>query len=138
MKRRMIVLGAAALLVAAGFAIQNTVAAEDIPVTTASTTSAVYGYGPMMGGRGGYGSGYGRGCVYGYGVATTTEPSYEWLYLHLDADETALVDAYHADLIATYDFASMDAETRLATLAEIRTALADYILESGFVTGLNP
>ncbi|MFA5007471.1 MAG: hypothetical protein WC509_08440 [Candidatus Izemoplasmatales bacterium] len=136
MKRLMIVLGTVAVLVAAGFAIRNTVAAEDVPATTASTTSASGWYGPMMGGRGGYGSG--RGCGYGYGIATTAAPSYEWLYLHLDADETALVDAYHADLIATYDFAAMDAENRLSTLAEIRTALADYILESGFVSGLNP
>lgn len=134
MKRWMIVLGAAALLAAAGFAIKNTVAAEDVATTTASTTSGSGWYGPMMGGRGGYG--FGRGC--GYGVITTATPSYEWLYLHLDADEAALVDAYHADLIATYDFASMDAAARLATLSEIRVALADYIVESGFVAGVNP
>lgn len=134
MKRWLIVLGAAALLAAAGFAIRNTVAAEDVVTTTASTTSGSGWYGPMMGGRGGYGSG--RGC--GYGTVTTATPSYEWLYLHLDAEETALVEVYHAELIATYDFASMDAETRLAALSEIRVALADYILESGFVAGVNP
>lgn len=133
MKRWMIVIAAAALVAAAGFMIGNTVAAEDVPATTESTTSTAVWYGPMMGGR----IGFGRGCGYGY-VTTTATPSYEWLYLHLDPEEAALVDAYHADLIATYDFPSMDAGTRLATLAEIRTALADYIVESGFVAGANP
>jgi|GEM_PF-2706612 len=120
------VLVAAALLTAGGWLFQSVVAAEVTTTATPVTTSASFGvrYGGM-------------GCRGGY-VATQTTPGYEWLYLHLDAAERAQVDLVQTGLLATHDFASMDETERLETLEAIRTELADYIVESGFVTGLNP
>ncbi len=131
MKKLIMIAGIAIVLAAAGGWIYKTVSAEEAPVVTTTTTT--FPYGPMMG-RGG--AGFRGGCA-GYGIATTA-PTYEWLYLHLDAEEKALVDAYHADLLATYDFSAMDAAARLAALSDIRAALADYIVEAAFVSGVNP
>ncbi len=133
MKKIVMIFAIAIVLTAAGGWIYKTVSAEEATVTTTTATTATYPYGPMMG-RGG--SGFRGGCG-GYAISTTA-PTYEWLYLHLDADEKTLVDAYHADLLATYDFTVMDAEARLAALDEIRAALADYIVDAAFVTGVNP
>jgi len=131
MKKIIMIAAIAIVLTAAGGWIYKTVSAEEVPVVTTTTTT--FQYGPMMG-RGG--AGFRGGCG-GYGI-TTTAPSYEWLYLHLDAEEKTLVDTYHADLLATYDFTVMDTATRLAALSDIRAALSDYIVDSAFVAGVNP
>ncbi|MDP3130808.1 MAG: hypothetical protein Q8N15_05740 [Bacillota bacterium] len=132
MKKVLMITAIAIVLFAAGGWIYKTVSAEDVPVTTTSlSTATTYYYGPMMGRGGGF-----RGGCGAYPV--TTGLTYEWLYLHLDADEKILVDTYHADLLATYDFTVMDAAARLVALSDIHAALSDYIVASEFVTGVNP
>ncbi|MBN2877641.1 MAG: hypothetical protein JXL85_08335 [Bacilli bacterium] len=80
-------------------------------------------YGPgMMGG----------GCL--YDGDETTAPDYDYLYLHLSADDKTTMDLLYAQKLAEYDFSSMTTEEQAQTIETIKTELAQYIIDNNLVS----
>ncbi len=95
-------------------------------VTTASTYQPFYRGGGMMGYRTG-------GTAYGCYNTQITDPSYEWLYLHLNDTDRALVDTLYAELIQAVDFSGLSVDEVVAIHDDIKLQLIDYIETEEFV-----